>query len=214
MYGSWVTGNNLGAITTGSDGNLWYYNKYNGAPADTYVLKLNPNTGITSVAATYDTYTNLTGIAAGSDGRIWLTDTYYKRLYALSPTGSPNSSYNTTSAMGSYSYLGSLNSRPGELWMRADNSVYKFVIGSGFSAYTPPAGTPMQIPILGYDSADWFLNTTTKKIGRISSNGSVKEYTIPGTSITTVSNLAVGPDEAMWFNYLESGSWKIGRLGY
>lgn len=214
-YGTWVSGNNLGAITTGSDGSLWYYNKYDGAPANTYLIKLDPSTGVTTTVATFDTYTNLTGIAAGSDGRIWLTDTYYKRIYARNTTGSSGSDYNTTPVMGTYSYLGSLSSGPGgHLWMRADDTVYKFVIGTGLSAYSPPAGTPMKAPISGYDGMDWYIDSSVNKIGRISNTGAVKEYTVPGTSVALLNNLTAGPGEAMWFTYTEAGVKKVGRLGY
>lgn len=214
-FGTWVSGNNLGDIVAGSDGNLWYYNKYNGAPANTYLLKLDPSTGTTTTAVTYDTYTNLTGIAAGSDGRIWLTDTYYKRVDAQGTTVTPgSSSYNVVPVTGSISYLGSLASGPGgDLWMRADNTVYKFKIGVGLSAYTPPAGAPMSIPIAGPDGASWF-RSSGDKMGRISSSGSVTEYTVPGSSVSGLGNLTAGPDNAIWFSYLESGVRKMGRLGY
>ena len=213
LYSTWVSGSNLGRIVTGSDGNLWYYNKYNGAPANTYVLKLNPSTGTTTTAATFDTYTNLTGIAAGSDGKIWITDTYYKRIYAYTTAGSMSISYNVVPVTGSITYLGGATSGPGgDIWVRTNSAVYRFSIASGtLSAYTPPTGTPMAIPIAGTGGANWFIGTSGK-IGRISSTGGVTEYTVPGSSISNINNLVHGPDGAMWFSYSESGVRKLGRL--
>jgi len=58
----------------------------------------------------------------------------------------------------------------------------------------------------GSDGAMWFTDAP-KKIGRISSSGAIREFTLPA-GIENPGSIAAGPDGAMWF----TANDKIGRI--
>jgi streptogramin lyase len=70
----------------------------------------------------------------------------------------------------------------------------------------PTANSQPQGITAGPDGALWFTEFLRNKIGRVTTAGSISEFSIPaaGTGITA------GPDGALWFT--ESGSNKIGRI--
>ena len=202
---------NFGRIVTGSDGNLWYYvksanNNYS------YLVSINSTTGTTTTGYTFDTYSNLTSIASGPDGRLWVTDAYYNRVFAKDPT-SGTSSYNIP---GSGSYPGGITSGlDGNLWFTRSGKFLKLTTSGSFTEYTPPAGVSPGSLAAGPDGAVWFIdNASVRKIGRITSVGSITEYTVPGSSIGYLNSMTLGPDGAVWFSYTDSGGAKLGRLGY
>ena len=203
---------NYGPLVSGSDGNLWYYvksanNNY------TYLVYVNPSTGTDAVGQTYDTFVDFTGITPGPDGKIWITDSYYKRVYYKNPAGS-GGSYNVPTPT---SYPMAITSgADGNLWF-IDNftKIVKLTTGGTFTKYTPATGVSPRLLVAGSDGAVWFTDAdTTKKIGRITTSGSITEYTIPGSSVSNPSGLTLGPDAAIWFPYTDSVGAKIGRLGY
>jgi virginiamycin B lyase len=66
--------------------------------------------------------------------------------------------------------------------------------------------------VAGPDGALWFVETAVNKIGRISTNGVVTEYSVStaGAIETNHGFITVGPDGALWFN--EDLVNQIGRI--
>ena len=66
----------------------------------------------------------------------------------------------------------------------------------------------------GPDGALWFTNYTQNKIGRITTTGTITEFTIPSTMPDGVTSgptgITAGPDGALWFT--EKNTHKIGRI--
>jgi streptogramin lyase len=90
-----------------------------------------------------------------------------------------------------------------------------------FSEFTIP--TPNSVPtalLFGPDGNIWFTEQTGNKIGRVTLDGVFTEYTIPTTvppdpvqnptGSSRPTDLAVGPDGALWFGELFGN--KIGRI--
>jgi len=202
-----------GAIVAGSDGNLYYYAKSGGSPADTYIFYVNPTTGVTSTAYTLDTYVDLTTMTA-SPGYLWVTDYYYNRIdYYPVVGGSGGGSYSIPSED---SYPGGLTyGSDGNMWFAASGNFVKLTPSGTFTQYTAPSGSSVGGFITGPDGALWFIDgASTPKIGRMTTSGSITEYTIPGTSISSFGGITVGPDSALWFSYKAGSTYELGRLGY
>ena len=60
--------------------------------------------------------------------------------------------------------------------------------------------------VTGADGALWFTESYIKKIGRITTTGSITEYSLP--PVDYLVSITKGPDGALWF---AAGS-KIGRF--
>ncbi len=92
-------------------------------------------------------------------------------------------------------------------------------IGAAAASAAPAAGqtiTEYEIPTLGAgperiaagpDGALWFTEDGANQIGRITTDGVVTEFSIPGSPST---GIAAGPDGAVWFT--ERDAAQIGRI--
>ena len=67
---------------------------------------------------------------------------------------------------------------------------------------------PTGVTATGADGALWFTNYQNNSVGRITTGGSVSNYT--GTGINTPIGIASGPDGALWFTNYNGNS--IGRI--
>jgi len=74
---------------------------------------------------------------------------------------------------------------------------------------TPTTSSQPQGIVTGPDGALWFTESSSNKIGRITTAESFSEYTIP-TGASSPFGIAAGPDGALWFT--ENASNKIGRI--
>lgn len=80
------------------------------------------------------------------------------------------------------------------------SSVTEFNLAAGSGPYGITSGP---------DGALWFTETVTNKIGRITTDGTVTEFSIP-TPNSNPESITTGSDGALWFT--ENSSSKIGRL--
>ncbi len=74
-----------------------------------------------------------------------------------------------------------------------------------FSAGT---GDPYQT-VLGPDGAIWFAEFFTNKVGRIATDGTLLEFTVP-TAFASLTGITTGPDGAIWFT--EENQGKVGKI--
>ena len=74
---------------------------------------------------------------------------------------------------------------------------------------TPTTSSQPQGIVTGPDGALWFTESSSSKIGRITTAESFSEYTIP-TGASSPFGIAAGPDGALWFT--ENAGNKIGRI--
>jgi len=89
------------------------------------------------------------------------------------------------------------------------------------SASSPLPVYPPYVPIgipgiaVGSDGAVWFTEELTGKIGRITTGGTITEYSVPiPSAYTLLYAIASGPDGALWFTISDSSvpAAKIGRI--
>lgn len=211
-----------GGITTGSDGYIWYTaSSYNYAGDNGYLFSVNPSTGAT--VHSYNEGVNYipSSLTTGPDGRLWFTfSVQNNEIVADSVSGGAVTGGNAYHAGVWNSGPTDITSGPdGNLWVVEQVSprkIAKVTTGGSVTEYTLASGVYPGPLAAGSDGAMWFDdNGSTPKVGRISSSGSVTEYTIPGgASANTVNGLTLGPDNAMWFTYRDSGGPEMGRLGY
>ena len=63
--------------------------------------------------------------------------------------------------------------------------------------------------VLGPDGAIWFAEVSGGKIGRIATDGTLVEFTLP-TAGAELTGITTGPDGAIWFTEFDQG--KVGRI--
>ena len=63
--------------------------------------------------------------------------------------------------------------------------------------------------MLGPDGAIWFAEVSGGKIGRIATDGTLLEFTVP-TAGAELTGITTGPDGAIWFTEVNQG--KIGKI--
>jgi virginiamycin B lyase len=81
--------------------------------------------------------------------------------------------------------------------------------GKMFRQYKLASGSDGTVITKGPDGALWFTQTGTNEIGRITTTGSVTEFSVP-TANSGPEAIVTGPDDALWFTEYCAG--KIGRL--
>lgn len=200
-----------GRIIVGGDGNLWYYAKNAADRNYTYLVYVDPSTGITTTGNTFDSYSNFTGIANGPDGRLWIADSYHKEILREGTTSiSGAAGYSIPSLLGSVYPVSLVSGSDNNVWFRSDDRIIKVASGAAFTAYTMPSGITPDSLTSGADGAIWFTsNGVTKKIGRITIAGVVNTHTLP-TTVNHLGDITSTPNGAIWF----TDNLGIGRLSY
>jgi virginiamycin B lyase len=207
-------GSQPNGITAGPDGNLWFLDN----AATSYAGKL--TTGGNATPFAQPSGFALSGITLGGDGNLY---------FGASGPRSPAQSYvgqittggvTTEFAIPNGPVVVSIASGPdGALWFTAVVSGSNVEIGrvtttGDFSAgpYAIPSATSLAPAVgitAGHDGALWFTEESANKIGRISTSGTITEYTHLAAGANP-EGITAGPDGALWFT--ESGTNKIGRI--
>ncbi len=204
-----------GQIITGPDGALWFteqraIGRITTAGALTeYPISL---VGIFSIVP---------GIALGPDGAVWYTKSYDAQIGRITTTGE----ITECPVPGAASTNGITTGPDGAIWFTdmPGNSIGRMALTFGAGSrsecgvvtlYPLPksASRPLEI-ITGPDGALWFTEFVTSRIGRITTQGVITEFTLP--DLDYGNNITIGPDGALWFTeYLVSypQKAKIGRL--
>jgi virginiamycin B lyase len=145
-------------------------------------------------------------VALGPDGNIWYGDSFNDVIGYVS--GGVATSYPTlTNEIPLFMTAGS----DGEVWFSEDIAFIQQITTAG--AMTPAGQyqisptTPLNFITAGPDGALWFADAGNKKIGRMSTNGTFVEYSVPSGG--TPQGITVGPDGNIWFT---EDSGKIGVL--
>lgn len=163
-------GANPAGIVTGSDHNLWVVQ----AGMD-QVLKVVPGTGAVTAYPTPTPRSAPEGIVAGPDGNLWFTETG-------NPDWQRDFSYPPGSKIGRITPAGAITE---------------------FATPTARSG-PYDITN-GPDGAMWFTEwarnnqNTPDKIGRITTDGTMKEYWLPRMTNLGTKGIVTGPDHNLWF---------------
>ena len=188
-------------ITAGPDGALWFTE--NGAA----------RIGRITTAGDYTNYPLPGGfkpgdITPGPDGRLWFTESEADRIGAITMAGNITE-YDVPPGTDPSGIAASA----GAMWFTEHglnvNQIGRIsTVGIPITHFGPTGAGPSGIAF-GADGALWFTETGADKIGRMTTAGSISEFSIP-TPLSEPGGIVAGPDGAMWFTEFVGN--KIGRI--
>jgi streptogramin lyase len=191
------------SITSGPDKALWFTAA---AGSDGAIGRITTEGKVTIFAAPAGPQ----GIAAGPDGALWFTEPYVNRIGRITTDGRITEYSNGITAQPNSIALGP----DGAIWF-TENAGTGGITGGGLgmigritttgevTQYVRGITAQMLSGIAaGPDGAMWFTESdaiSLAKIGRISKDGAVTEYSKNLDPSSFPTGIAVGPDGNMWF---------------
>jgi streptogramin lyase len=197
-------------VTKGPDGNLWFTEQ--GAIADG-VARLDPGTG-SVVEYPLSASADPTAITTGSDGNLWFLERGVTKIGRITPDGDVDE---FNAGLSGSDTLNDITSGPdGQLWVTIAASGGNRI--ESFSPSNPDdpcfwsthlTGTPNQI-VAASDRKLYFTESDDPAaIGRIKTDGNIKEYRTGLTADSAPAGLAEGDKGMLWF----TGGASPGRIG-
>jgi sugar lactone lactonase YvrE len=198
------TKGNLGGITAGPDGNLWFTEQV-GYGTDK-IGRITPSGKVTEYPIP-TANSAPKGITAGPDGNLWFTEYYANQIGRITPSGKVTEYLIPTA-----------KSMPLAISAGADGNVWFTETMGGKIGRITPSGTITEFPLTNGgaypygitaapDGNMWFTEGLGIRIARITPSGAITEY--PLTTKAPFA-LTLGPDGNLWFNEI-SGD-RIGRV--
>jgi virginiamycin B lyase len=213
-YSSGLSNTNvLEGITSGPDGALWFTENIGNA-VGTIATNAAPPTiysaGISSSARP-------NGIAVGPDGELWFAEAT-KGIAKITTAGSVTEYSDASLGIPSIAIPGDIVAGPdGAMWFtQCHNAAIGRVTVDGANAisYPIPSENYSGQITAGPDGALWFTEPLTSptgaKLGRITTAGSITEYSTGITVNAVMTAIATGPDGAIWF--VDLGNHQIDRM--
>lgn len=218
--------NNPSAMVLGPDGALWFTENQVG------IGRFSPSSGFSQYAMPASAMAGgdvfLGAITVGPDGALWFLQGAFCEGAACA---GPNVGRITTSgAITLYPISASASDivagPDGALWFTegfSANAIARITTAGVLTEYSLPTinSYPSAITV-GSDGALWFLEAglyylpgSGGRVGRITTTGSLSEYTVQPSSTVTIngaSNLVAGPDGALWFELITSSASSSGLL--
>jgi virginiamycin B lyase len=200
----------LGDITAGPDGNMWFLEN-----TVRQIGRVTPDGQITEFPVDTGGYA-LTHIVAGPDGALWFTGIENGgAAVGRITTDGQVSTFSVPGAANFHSPSGITVGPDGALWltepygneivrMTTSGQVREFTTGISSNAF------PLNITA-GPDGNLWFTEPGINKIGRITPQGVVTEFGVGIQPNAAVDAITAGPDGAVWFT--EDGNHIANRIG-
>jgi streptogramin lyase len=219
-------------ITTGPDGNLWFTESWGAR-----IGRITTAGVVTEFSTGITVDSRPGGITAGPDGNLWFTEEVGKRIGRITTAGVVTE-FSAGIAATTFD-LGAITAGPdGNLWFTEYNSnrigrittagiVTEFSTGISFGQgpyyYGPwPVVDPTSGPTgitAGPDGALWFTESWGYRIGRITTDGMVTEFSSGITRYNSLGGITAGSDGNLWFTettYVGVDAWfganVIGRV--
>jgi virginiamycin B lyase len=202
------------SITAGSD-NALYFSEEPGNRVGRIPTNATSTSAITEI--TLPVAGSLpAGMATASDGTIWFTEEGAANSVAHMPVGATLASQITSTTLPTVgSNPISIAAGAADTMIVSEFSPHKMAsvpLGATTPAqiteFSTGAGNPWQT-VLGPDGAIWFAEFNTNKVGRIATDGTLLEFTVP-TAGAQLIGMAAGPDGSIWFSELNEG--KVGKI--
>jgi len=143
-------------------------------------------------------------IASDSRGDIWFTLATDYAIGELTPSDGTTREFRIPSQNGSLVSWGvAVDNARNLVWFtdQLADSVWCLNVTSGsFTRYHVPTllGSPYQVAVDGSGNV-WFTEIDGGKIGRITPQGAIREYAVPGTGPTGPAGMAIGKGGVVWF---------------
>jgi virginiamycin B lyase len=201
-------------ITAGSDSAL-YFTEQGGNRIGRIPTNATSTSAITEITLPV-AGSQPSAIATAADGTIWFTEEGVANSVAHMPVGATLASQITSITMPTLA-SNPIRIAPGAAgtMIVSEFSVHKMAsvpLGATTPAqiteFSAGASDPFQT-VLGPDGAIWFAEFAINKIGRIATDGTLLEFTLP-TAGAEPTGITTGPDGAIWFT--EENLGKIGKI--
>jgi streptogramin lyase len=160
-------------------------------------------------------------IATGADGALWFTEPYVNRIGRITTSGQITEYSEGITAQPNSLALGpdgamwfTENAGAGGLTAAGPGIIGRITTAGQVTEYVHGITAQLLCEIAaGPDRAMWFTESNVNslaKIGRISLDGTITEYSANLDSNADPTGIAAGPDGNMWF--AETGTDKMGRV--
>ena len=210
-FGTPTSASGPAGIAAGPDGALWFTEN-----SANKIGRITTAGAVTEFAIPTSASSPL-GITAGPDGALWFAEngTAGGKIGRITTSGT-FTEYTLPVGSGPVAGPVGITAGPdGALWFGAvsktGNSLLSSINRITTSGVISPhlvAGTPLDVAA-GPDGALWYPLDRPEMIGRITTTGTITQFTIP-TSGSTPAGIAAGPDGALWFTEFDGN--KIGRI--
>ena len=194
----------ISGIFKGPDGNFWV------GEGASEITKITPD-GLTATAYTLTTYANPGNLTSGPNGGLLFTEATSPDIGTITTSG-VISEYATADGAASW---GATMGPDGNIWYTQPTEIIK--ANPNFSTlgrYAISAKGGGIIP--GPDGNLWFVESYGNKIGRVTPQGVVTEFSVPTAYAQqpqpALAGITVGPDGNIWFG--EQINRKVGVLIY
>ncbi|HEV2737680.1 MAG TPA: hypothetical protein VGU66_03780 [Candidatus Elarobacter sp.] len=205
--------NPLGLVDRG-DGNIWYV-----ANGSSRVGFQGITSGVAGETSIPTANSGPFGIATAPDNNLYYTESAVDKIGRIANLFTAQSEISLTTGTVPESIV---RGPDGNLWFTENGdsgnkigrlSPNSFSVTGEFPTLTP-SSHPVGI-VVGQDGALWFTENGVDKIGRITTGGTVTEYTSPVTGLG-LRGIAVAPDGSLWFCEPGTGlnPGRIGKLVY
>ena len=166
-------------------------------------------------ATVYDVASGASLITPGPNGDVWFTSEAGKRtsIFSITPDGVV-----TKEAQSRQNPRGIATGPDGNVWVVASNSdsdskarITRVVPGGDRTEFLEgisPGAIPEDI-VTGPDGALWFTESGRPAVGRVTTDGQVTEFDVPG-AVDGTREITAGPDGRLWFTL--DGSHKVGAI--
>jgi virginiamycin B lyase len=203
-------GTSLGEIAAGPDGALWFTEPFAGSKGK--IARITTDGVLTEYTVPISQLGNPKNIVPGPDGALWFTG--YVAIGRITVDGIISSYPTPGAADGQY---GDITSGPdGALWFTGaggSDVIGRLTTSGQVITYQLPANSRPYSITSGPDGALWFTElgrfNQGRKVGRITTTGTINEYPISGANSSAFS-ITSGPDGALWFT--DSFNNQIGRI--
>jgi streptogramin lyase len=205
-YATATAASNPTSIALGPDGRMWY-----AEPSTTRVGAMAPD----GTTVDYPISIGSQAVAAGPDNRIWFTEPT-SNIVAVITTGGKGLVEYPVGFQGVAIAAGP----DGRMWAVPQSGATVYAIGTGtngtvagsLTAYTTgiTPGAALTRIAAGPDGALWFTENNKSKIGRITTSGSVSEYS---TTVGSPKDIVAGLDGNMWYTDNSFAGHTIGKVG-
>jgi len=193
-----------GAITLGSDGNVWFTDSQNNA-----IGRIIPGAGVVTEYTIPTPNSGVSDIALGSDGNLWFTEGTANKIGMINPS-SPSTILEYSAPTAASGPSGIAAGSDGDLWFTETNSGQ---IGQ-FAPSDPAAITETPIPgctdcepvdiAAGPDKNLWFSEAVANKIGRIKPATDKISQFKAGPKFGRPAFITAGSDGSLWYVEFEN----------
>ncbi|HEV2035447.1 MAG TPA: hypothetical protein VGU71_14855 [Candidatus Dormibacteraeota bacterium] len=194
-------------ITAGPDGNIWFTEFWTGR-----IGRMTP-AGVLTEFKIPTPDSNPRGITAGPDGNLWFTESSLNRpaIARIRPTGeiveyplfggSMDNQLNPTAVVAG---------PDGNVWFTEKGNIGRITPAGVITVFPlAGAGSPGGL-VEGPDRNLWFTDWGANSVGRISPEGTIREFALPRRR-SGLSGIAAGPDGRIWF--AETDVSRIASIG-